>query len=299
MEMHQIRYFLAVARTLNFTRAAEACHVSQPSLTRAIKNLEIELGGELFRRERANSHLTELGQVMLPLLKNSYENAVAAKAQAVKMKTGSIATLRIALTQSVDFDIISDSLQEVGRVFRETSISCQRLSAAEVLQSLRSGDIDIGIAGSLDENWERLDNWQLFVEPLAVAMNIENPLAEKIELDLAGLVGQRLITRPYCTKWAACASLLEQAGVDVSNSHVAGSDRDVIRFLEAGFGIAVVPVSTRIGEGLCKLPLSEEFRNPIHLYAIAGRQRSKALNGLINLLRSSDWERFQNFGVAG
>ena len=51
MEMHQVRYFLAVARTRNFTRAAEECNVSQPSLTRAIQKLEGELGGPLFRRE--------------------------------------------------------------------------------------------------------------------------------------------------------------------------------------------------------------------------------------------------------
>ena len=52
MEMHQVRYFLAVARTLNCTRAAEECNVAQPSLTRAIRQLEGELGGDLFRRER-------------------------------------------------------------------------------------------------------------------------------------------------------------------------------------------------------------------------------------------------------
>ena len=67
MEMHQIRYFLAVAKTLNFTQAAEECHVAQPSLSRAIRNLEDELGGDLFRRERSLSHLTELGKLMLPL----------------------------------------------------------------------------------------------------------------------------------------------------------------------------------------------------------------------------------------
>jgi DNA-binding transcriptional LysR family regulator len=68
MEMHQVRYFLAVARTLNFTRAADECNVTQPSLTRAIKQLEAELGGDLFRRERP-AGLTELGQRMHPLLK--------------------------------------------------------------------------------------------------------------------------------------------------------------------------------------------------------------------------------------
>ena len=59
MEMHQVRYFLAVARVLNFTRAAEECHVAQPSLTRAIRQLEGELGGDLFRRERPHAQLTE------------------------------------------------------------------------------------------------------------------------------------------------------------------------------------------------------------------------------------------------
>ena len=75
MEMHQIRYFLAAARTLNFTRAAEECNVAQPSLTRAIQQLEEELGGDLFRRERKLSHLTDLGQRMLPLMQQCYDMA--------------------------------------------------------------------------------------------------------------------------------------------------------------------------------------------------------------------------------
>jgi DNA-binding transcriptional LysR family regulator len=66
VELFQIRYFLALSETLNFTQAADKCHVSQPSLTRAIKSLEIELGGELLRRERALSHLTDLGESVLP-----------------------------------------------------------------------------------------------------------------------------------------------------------------------------------------------------------------------------------------
>src|SRR3954449_12443032 len=66
MEMHQVRYFLAVADELNFTRAAERCHVAQPSLTRAIKLLEEELGGPLLHRERANTHLSELGRMVKP-----------------------------------------------------------------------------------------------------------------------------------------------------------------------------------------------------------------------------------------
>jgi DNA-binding transcriptional LysR family regulator len=77
--MHQIRYFLAVCEALNFTRAAEACHISQPSLTRAIKALEDELGGPLFRRERNNSHLIGLGEMMRPYLSQVLIETEAAK----------------------------------------------------------------------------------------------------------------------------------------------------------------------------------------------------------------------------
>src|SRR5215217_2875820 len=83
MEMHQVRYFLAVAEELNFTRAAERCNVAQPSLTRAIKLLEGELGGPLFNRERANTHLSELGRMVKPYLVEVYAKTQEAKRQAL------------------------------------------------------------------------------------------------------------------------------------------------------------------------------------------------------------------------
>ncbi|MET3227146.1 DNA-binding transcriptional LysR family regulator [Bradyrhizobium japonicum] len=87
MEMHQVRYFLAVAQLLNFTRAAEECNVTQPSLTRAIKQLEAELGGDLFRRERPAAQLTELGQRMHPLLKQCYDAAAGARSLASSFRS--------------------------------------------------------------------------------------------------------------------------------------------------------------------------------------------------------------------
>jgi LysR family hydrogen peroxide-inducible transcriptional activator len=75
MEMHQVRYFLAAAQNLNFTRAAETCHVSQPALTTAIKKLEGELGGQLFFREANRLQLTEFGRQMAPMLGQIAERA--------------------------------------------------------------------------------------------------------------------------------------------------------------------------------------------------------------------------------
>ena len=68
MEIHQIRYFLAVCEQLNFTQAARQCHVTQPSLTRAIQRLEKEFGGYLFRRDQPKVELTDLGKLMRPYL---------------------------------------------------------------------------------------------------------------------------------------------------------------------------------------------------------------------------------------
>ncbi len=82
MEMHQIRYFLALCHTLNFTRAAEECHVSQPALSRAIRQLEVELGGELLRRERSLTQITDLGRAALPSLRQCYEGRQTAQSLA-------------------------------------------------------------------------------------------------------------------------------------------------------------------------------------------------------------------------
>ncbi len=82
MEMHQVRYFLALCKERNFTRAAKRCGVSQPSLTNAIKRLEQTLGGPLFHRDRANIELTELGRVVKPYLKQLDQSAYEAKQKA-------------------------------------------------------------------------------------------------------------------------------------------------------------------------------------------------------------------------
>src|SRR5215471_10962400 len=82
MEMHQVRYFLAAAKALSFTRAAEVCHVSQPALTTAIKKLEAQLGSPLFHREGRQVALTEFGRRMQPHLSQILEQEKAAEAVA-------------------------------------------------------------------------------------------------------------------------------------------------------------------------------------------------------------------------
>jgi DNA-binding transcriptional LysR family regulator len=85
MEMHQVRYFLALCKELHFTRAAKHCGVTQPSLTNAIKALEQELGGTLFHRDYGDVHLSELGRAVEPYLRNIDRFVQAAKRQAADL----------------------------------------------------------------------------------------------------------------------------------------------------------------------------------------------------------------------
>ena len=124
--MHHIRYFLAVGETLNLTRAAERCNVAQPALTRAIKALETELGGELLRRERAVSHLTELGQRMLPMLRQCYDTALAAKMVAASIRKGEAAPLSVAISHTVTLGRFTPTLEELSRVLPGLQLKLHR-----------------------------------------------------------------------------------------------------------------------------------------------------------------------------
>src|SRR5438128_1638582 len=177
MEMHQVRYFLAVARVLNFTRAADECNVSQPSLTRAIKQLEAELGGDLFRRERPAAQLTELGQRMHPLLKQCFEAAAGARSLASSFKSGEIGALRIALTHAIDLTLLIPHLDQIKRQFNRLEFRFLRGSSQEVGEFLKRGEAELGIAAELGQDWDRLDTWPLFTENFQLVVNKRHPLA--------------------------------------------------------------------------------------------------------------------------
>src|ERR1043165_5217920 len=154
MEMQQVRYFLAVARTLNFTRAAEECSISQPALTRAIQQLEDEFGGDLIRREGRLSHLTDLGNRMQPILQQVYDSAVTAKLLAAKVKKGEVATLALAVSRTLDIDLLLPLLSEMRRAFPDLQLKLRRGAAAQIAELLKNGEVDLALGGPLGESWE-------------------------------------------------------------------------------------------------------------------------------------------------
>ncbi|WP_293863195.1 LysR family transcriptional regulator [uncultured Alsobacter sp.] len=293
MEMHQVRYFLAAARTLNFTRAAEECNVAQPSLTRAIKLLEEELGGDLFRREHKLSHLTDLGERMLPLLQQCYEAAQGVKQLAHQIRRGEVASLRIALSHTIDITTIVAFLAELTRAFPGLELKFLRGTGDEVAELLKKGEADLAIAGGLGVTWDRLDTWALFTEDFALLASDEHALAGANAVDVDMLVEQRLLVRPYCEQFEQIGGAMRQRGINLEKTHAVGSERDMIALLEAGIGVAIAPRTTALPKGIHRIALRGlPASRTVSLHAVAGRQRDAAATALMKLLRGADWSRY-------
>ncbi len=289
MEMHQIRYFLAVSRHLNFTKAAKACHVAQPSLTRAIKNLEEELGGELFRRERRATHPTELGRMMLPLLGQCYEGAQTAKTLADSYATGEHAPLSLAISKSVNLEQFVGPLTELARAMPGLSLSFFRGSGDEVGERLKSGEAELAVAGPFTDPWERLNEWPLFTETFALVVHCDHPLARRDRVDVGALAGERLLARPYCEMHERLLAALAAHGVDGLAAHSMATEGDMVALLEANAGVAILPRTARRPDSARTVEIAGlGLERTVRLYDVAGRRRSPAASGLIKLLRSAD-----------
>jgi DNA-binding transcriptional LysR family regulator len=292
MEMHQVRYFLAVAKNLNFTRGAEECNVSQPSLTRAIKQLESEFGGDLFRRERPQAQLTELGERMLPLLRQCYESAASARELAMSMKKGEVVSLRLALSHTIDINLLMPHLNEVRRRFERLECRLLRGTAAEVVENLKGGDAELAIASDLGEGWDRLDRWPLFTDDFILLVNAQHRLARQSSIELEELREERLLLRTYCEHAEATAALLRGRGLDVDHSFQVTSESDLISMLASDLGVAIVPSSTSFPGTLARVTIAGlDLSRPVHLYGVAGRQRTAVAGLVMKMLRAADWSR--------
>lgn len=294
MEMHQVRYFLATVSELNFTKAAEKCNVTQPSLTRAIKQLEDELGGDLFRRERPHAQLTELGQRMYPLLKQCYESALGARSLASAIKSGELGALKLALSRTINLELLTSHLVELNNLFNRLEVKLLRGTALEIVELLKSGEAELAVAGDLGGAWDRLDRWPLFTEEFGLIVNAKHRLASHAAIDVDELRQEQWLRRAYCEDAEAAASLIRSHNLDVDHGHEVTSERDLITLLESDLGVAFAPRSA-CPRTLRQAPVNGvELRRTVYLYGVAGRERTAVASAVLKMLRAADWSRHTN-----
>ncbi|MCH8529568.1 MAG: LysR family transcriptional regulator [Saccharospirillum sp.] len=201
MELRHLRYFVALAEVLNFTRAAERVHVTQSTLSHQIKQLEEELGLELFERIGKKVVLTEEGSTFLehitPAL-TQVDEAVGALRQAPEQLRGE---LRIAATHSFNVQLIPSCLATFMKRYPAVRVVVEELSGDEIAQRLEQGELDLGVSyrPAIPRGlWFE----PLYNEEMKLVMAANHPLAKRKKVRMVELTGLQmaLLTPNFSTR---------------------------------------------------------------------------------------------------
>lgn len=241
MEMHQLRYVAAVARTGNFSRAAEQCHVSQPSLSQQVQKLEDELGERLFERTRRGVRLTPAGEAFLPRALRVLEEVDSALREAREAGELLRGTLRVGVLPTIAPYLLPEVIATFAGKFPGVEIVVQEDTTAQLLRAAAVYEIDLVLA-SLPLPDDHFEIEPLFAEELLLALPAGHRLATKRRIAAADLEGERLIVMKegHCLGEQVLAFCGRQKAATVS---FRSAQLETIQALvRAGLGISLVPV---------------------------------------------------------
>ena len=291
MEMHQVRYVLAVADELNFTRAAEACHVSQPALSRAVQQLEGELGGQLFARERGDTHLTELGRMVLPHLEQVYAEVQQAKQRAKAFLKLERTPLKVGIMCTIAPDPVIGLIGSIQARHPGVELQLCDANAWDLQARLLEGGLEAAIYCLPGQGPDdRLHAMPLFREQMMVAIRRGHRLAIGDAIRVQDLDGECYIHRMNC-EFAGYADPVF-AAQNVQCKAVYWSDRDdwTLAMVAAGIGWAFMPANAVKHAGVVGLPLTEpEFWREVNLVTVRGRRHSPAVGALVREAMRVEW----------
>ena len=207
MELHQVRYLLAVASTLNFTRAAEQCNVTQPALTKGVQKLEQELGGHLIYRERQLTQLTDLGKEVLPMLARTLASAEAVRRRAQEFQRKEVAPLKIGLAPSISASLVLDPIAEIAKFVPGLHVELREGAAEKLVDLLLEGEINAAMVGDVQDMPARIDDWLLFEERYVALLAPTHRLANRPSIGIDDLRETVLLERAGCDESGASRRL--------------------------------------------------------------------------------------------
>lgn len=250
MEIRHLRYFVAVAEELNFTRAAERLHIAQPPLSTQIKALEEELGAELFVRDKRRVFLTQAGQELLERARNILSATADARTAVRSAATGALGRLSLAYTASAMFtERLPAALRQFRAAHPQLELTLHEMASLDQFAALHERTLDVGILRKPDvlpPDGVTIEPW--YHAPLVAAIPRTHALARRVGLRMADLRGEPLITYPrdagiglYWPVLRLCAN----AGFRPQIVKEAREPSVMIGLVSAGVGIAIVPADTQ------------------------------------------------------
>lgn len=299
MEMHQIRYFLAVAELLNFTRAAEQCNVTQPALTRAIQKLEEELGGLLFRRERSLTHLTELGRLMQPHLKQVLEESEAARTTAKSFLRLDEAHLNLGVMCTIGPMRFVTFLRDFNVRHPGVDVRLLETTPSALGEQLLAEKLDIAIAAKPDGFEEPLRLQPLYRERFVIAFPSGHRFEQQKTVRMSELTGEGYLRRVHCEFGDHIANLRRQCGAEVRRVYASEREDWIQAMIAAGLGVCFMPEFSPATPGVMTRPVVEpEVTREVGLLTIAGRRHSPAVAAFMRAAQSYRWPGAQSAASA-
>jgi DNA-binding transcriptional LysR family regulator len=290
MEMQQVRYFVTLAQVLNFTRAAEQCNVSQPALTRAIQQLEQELGGPLFHRERGNTHLSELGRVMQPYLAAIHDQSRAAKAHAKAASQLEKATLTIGAMCTIGPQLVADLIIRFRTAHPDVDLDIVDGGAPRMIEQLEKGELEIAIVGIPDALPETLHKLPIFEERFVILLPPNHRLCASNPIRAAELHEEPYVSRSNCEVLAPVRKDLNSRGIFMRQVFSSTRDDWVQGMIKAGLGIGFFPEYSVTDPDLVVRPLVEPgYSRTIYVATVRGRPHSAAVGAFVQEARRYPW----------
>jgi DNA-binding transcriptional LysR family regulator len=293
MELSQIRYFLAACQTLNFSRAAEVCDVAVPTLSRAIAKLEEELGGQLFRRERHLTHLTDLGRLMQGHLGAADAATSAARKEAQKF-ANSQTQLKIGVISTISASHLVSYLKNLAERAPELRLDIWESHCADIAGALENAEIDIALMTQPDYG-EAFRAEPLYREPYMIAFGPGHRFEKMNAVPLAELDGEDYVKRLHCE----FPSNFVKLGVDKPyrsvNVRYSTEREDWVQMMVAsGLGCTLMPQYLPIMKGLETRPIIDPIvTRTVSVVTHAGRPHSKPVEHALAAARGLDWESIQ------
>jgi DNA-binding transcriptional LysR family regulator len=245
MELRHLRYFVTLAEELHFGRAAERLHIAQPPLSQQIRQLEKELGFELFHRTKRSVNLTEAGVVFLDEVQQILRQLQQAIQVGQQTSRGELGELAIGFVSSAAYNILPTILRTFRNCVPGVSLELHELTTDQQLEWLRTGRIDVGFVRPPVE--ENTFSWEIiFQESLIVALPEAHLLANESYVCLRSLANEPFILFPRILApglYDLIISLCQQAGFSPSVSQQAIQMQTIVSLVAAEIGVAIVPAS--------------------------------------------------------
>ncbi len=241
MELQQLRYVVAVARTRNFSRAAEWCHVSQPTLSQQIQKLEEDLGGRLFDRMKREAKLTSQGEAFLPRAVRILEEVDAAKREATDAQDLRRGTVTIGVLPTIAPYLLPGVMAEFTEKFPGIEIVVQEDTTARLLKLALEYEIDFALASQPIQS-ERLEVTELFSEELLLALPPGHRLTRKRGVTAADLEGEQLLVmkEEHCLG-DQVLGFCERRDVKPKISFRSSQIETIQALVASGLGISLIP----------------------------------------------------------